>query len=77
MFVIRLSEASVFRSILRGPDDFESTRFSCTYYYDLGRGRENKKYFKLSLNENHYNNKTTVCSVIHTSSNSYLVSKQK
>ena len=31
MFVIRLSEASVFRSILRGPDDFESTRFSCTY----------------------------------------------
>ena len=29
MFVIRLSEASVFRSILRGPDDFESTRFSC------------------------------------------------
>ena len=30
MFVIRLSEASVFRSILRGPDDFESTRFSCT-----------------------------------------------
>jgi len=49
------------------------------YYYDLGRGRENKKYFKLGLNENHYYNKTTVCSVIHTSSNtnSYLVSKQK
>ena len=31
MFVIRLSEASVFRSILRGPDDFESTRFSCSF----------------------------------------------
>jgi len=51
MFVIRLSEASVFRSILRGPDDFESTRFSCIAKYNCHSWQDDDTSVKRTLQD--------------------------